>query len=522
MDAKDSLIEQFKRLGKAPFLFVGTGLSRRYLELDSWKDLLKRFCLCGNNFGYYYSSCQEDLAKVGGMLAKDFHNFWWKNEKYASSVKKFGDLAIDESSALKLEICNYIKNISEKNLYDSKYHEELSLFKKMKNIEGIITTNYDDFLEKMLPDYEVYIGQEDLLFSTSYGIGEIYKIHGSYKKPNSLVLTDTDYARFEEKNPYLIAKILSIFVEHPLVFLGYSLTDKNILSILEKIVFCLGRNNLSKLQDRIIFVEWIGNDTENKQEGYSKSQMNFEKFSLPITLVQCLDFSWIYESILTVERRLPAKILRDCKEHIYELIASNDPNGKLCVSINDNERLGECEVVIGIGAIEKFSRKGYFGLKPLDIFHDIVFKDGKYEDKMLLEALFPYWLKKNSLCYLPIFYYLQRSGIKSYENYKKNKLELEKVIKIPYTQYSSNPNCNRKKRRESITHKSINGIINDVGEDLAILHFGFLEKEEIELDALYIFLRDKYNSYIDSKDKKNSFRKLICLYDRLKYGFWLE
>lgn len=41
--------------------------------------------------------------------------------------------------------------------------EELDLCKKIV-IDGIITTNYDNLLEKIFSDFKTYIGQEELFF----------------------------------------------------------------------------------------------------------------------------------------------------------------------------------------------------------------------------------------------------------------------------------------------------------------------------------------------------------------------
>jgi hypothetical protein len=67
----------------------------------------------------------------------------------------------------------------------------------------------------LFSDFKVYIGQDQLLFSDAQGVGEIYKIHGSADDRESPILSAADYDRFGERNPYLAAKLLTIFVEHP-------------------------------------------------------------------------------------------------------------------------------------------------------------------------------------------------------------------------------------------------------------------------------------------------------------------
>lgn len=96
-----------------------------------------------------------------------------------------------------------------------------------------------------------------MIFSSTYSVGEIYKIHGSFEKPQSMILTEQDYEGFDKKNPYLAAKLITIFIEHPIVFLGYSISDTNIQEILQSIVNCLDNDNIEKLQNNLIFVEWV-------------------------------------------------------------------------------------------------------------------------------------------------------------------------------------------------------------------------------------------------------------------------
>ncbi|WP_157134846.1 hypothetical protein [Bilophila sp. 4_1_30] len=72
-----------------PFLFIGSGFSRRHLGLDDFKGLLESTCLENMKpFEYYYSTASEDLPKVALTLALDFQNEVWSDKKLSYFIEK--------------------------------------------------------------------------------------------------------------------------------------------------------------------------------------------------------------------------------------------------------------------------------------------------------------------------------------------------------------------------------------------------------------------------------------------------
>lgn len=243
---KEELKEIFLQAHAGPFLFVGSGFSRRYLGLEDWGGLLSKFCDGLRPFEYYLSKANGQVPMVATLMSADFNEYWWSSEAYeASRIKNQGKIK-DQTSALRVEICEYLKSASVGKYKNSGYSEELNLISQL-NVDGIITTNWDRLLEELFPDYKVYIGQQELLFSNPQSIGEIYKIHGCSSRSKSLVLTDEDYIDFNDRNAYLAAKLITIFVEHPIIFIGYSVSDQNIASLLLSIAKCIGERAAEQL-----------------------------------------------------------------------------------------------------------------------------------------------------------------------------------------------------------------------------------------------------------------------------------
>ena len=245
-----------------PILFVGAGLSRRYLGLENWEGLLRYLAqrISDNEFGFeMYNSMAESSTiqvglyqKIAELIGNDFSKKWFIDDKFKEVREEYRDDIKNKVSPIKIEIAKYIKDNSLNFVEDQK--SELELLKKVgkKSIAGVITTNYDLLLENILLGYKAYVGQEELIFSQLQGVGEIYKIHGCCTNPSSIVINEEDYKEFDDKNAYLASKILTLFLEHPIVFMGYSIEDENIRNILKSIVRCLSKENLKKLKKRLI------------------------------------------------------------------------------------------------------------------------------------------------------------------------------------------------------------------------------------------------------------------------------
>jgi len=301
MDIKEKLVEIFKTRASGPFLFVGSGFSRRYLGLEDWKGLLERFCVAGNPFEYYVAKANGDYPTAANFLSKDFNEYWWKSDEYKASVTRFKSKIGDQTSALRIEICNYLSTLDQTIAKTSKYAEEVRLLSTL-NVDGVITTNWDIFLEQIFPEYKVFIGQNELLFSNPQEIAEIYKIHGCATRPHSLILTDKDYEKFNEINPYLAAKLITLFVEHPIVFIGYSISDPNISSLLRAISSCIGKDKIEQLRRNLIFVD---RTYENEEASISDTYLTIEGIQIPLILIKTNDFIPIYQAIDVTKRKIP-------------------------------------------------------------------------------------------------------------------------------------------------------------------------------------------------------------------------
>ena len=229
---------------------------------------------------------------------------------------------------------------------------------------------------------QVYIGQHALLFSQLQGIAEVYKIHGSLNDPQTIVINEKDYKEFKEKREYLAAKLLTIFMEYPIIFMGYSLSDSNIRDILSSIVKCMSKEQVKLLKDKFIFIEY---DSEMKDYEIGESSFAFDDNKmLVMTKITLSDYSLVYKAIGKKKMKIPVRLLRILKDELYLFTLSNEPTQNIKVAPIDDERVANDELVMSIGTTETLSLTGLKGISPDQWYKNIVMNDLEYDVKDLL------------------------------------------------------------------------------------------------------------------------------------------
>lgn len=513
------------RFNTTPFLFAGSGITRRYYDLPDWEGLLKEFSSRINEDRFAYQSYhsrasgaaaeQNLLPKIAELIQKDFDAAWFARPEIRHVDERGLQLVESGVSPFKVEIAAFL---AEKSSVLERYTVEMGKLNNIskKNLAGIITTNYDDFFEKKFKGYKSFVGQDELVFSPIQGIAEIYKIHGSVSRPETLVITESDYEVFNSKGKYLAAKLMTIFMEYPIIFIGYSLTDPNILNILKDIVVCLPKSKIAKLQERFVFVDYVPGT-----EGVSVSShsVDLEGRLLSMTKLTLSDFSLLYDALAAKKAAMPVKLLRRFKEDIYTYAVTSKPGPLLRVTPLDSESIDEDQLVVSIG----LSNKGEYGLRSL-VDEEIWYRNivtgeldsSDFTSDQLLEFAYEDIAKKKGINgFFPLFKYLA-SATRDFPDIQK---------RLPETFDALATSTGKNNRHSTEKYTSVQDLCQKEGENLSRIYrlLCCFPEEKMDADQLGSVLRDVFEndknalSSMTSEDRANV-KRLIRMYDYLKWG----
>ena len=129
--------------------------------------------------------------------------------------------------------------------------ERLTITHKLSAVHNIlaeipfkaaITSNYDNFIERNHRNYRVILPEDinkfdkltiETLFEDDFF--PIFKVHGSYEDPNSIILTDNDYRNIIFRKSQYRENLKQIFKDKSLLFVGFSFRDSSINLLLQEI-----------------------------------------------------------------------------------------------------------------------------------------------------------------------------------------------------------------------------------------------------------------------------------------------
>lgn len=514
----ENVVENFST---TPFLFLGSGITRRYYNLPDWKGLLEHFAREIRDDDFAYSSYENRasklnapvglLPKVAELIQADYDEKWFNNEVTRTLDEDFLKKVKNGLSPFKAEMAAYIKRNS---IVEEKYKQEIEMLSKLseKNIAGVITTNYDEFIENNFIGYTKFVGQKQLIFSAIQGIAEIFKIHGSVEDPDSLIINERDYIDFDQKSAYLAAKLMTIFMEYPIIFMGYSISDVNIQKIIKSLIGCLDMQQIKTLEDRFVFVEYQPGKVGIEVSPYT-IMVDDKPLSTKRVVVE--DFKLIYKALEGKKSKLPVRILRRFKQELYDFTVTNMPTSSMRVASIEDDRIQDEELVMAIGRYSDYGLRGLHGLKADEWYRNIVVGDIEFSADDLLQYAYEDLTKQNS-GRLPVNKYLTEA-VGNYPNCA----ELAKKQNFDYI-----ISATIKKNRNRVgNYKSVKQIWENEKNSLerSTGLIAYLTEQNIDVDELEGVLKEIFETDINilqnSKPAiRTNVRRLIMIYDYLKWG----
>ncbi|MBS5881820.1 MAG: SIR2 family protein [Lachnoanaerobaculum sp.] len=484
-----------------PVLFIGTGMSLRYLSNSySWDGLLKKisFDLKGSNEFYldiksnHYVNGTYKYDTIATYLERKFNSTLVedRNGKFKNINDQFYQLMENGINVSRFKL--YIAEIFSKLEYRDT-SEVTELKKVRKNISSIITTNYDCMLEEIF-GFKQLIGN-DILLSNPYG--SLYKIHGSVNAPDKIIITQDDYEKFSQKYELIRAQLLSLFIHNPIIFIGYSIGDDNIKEILKTIFTYVDADSeaAEKVRSQFLLVEY---DPGSSNVDVTEHDIDIEGLStIRINRIKTDNYSAIYKSLAELQLPVSAMDIRKVQNVVKEIYEGGDIKVRITSDIDDLEN---SDKVLAIGSRNTITYSYQTAPELMKNYFSIIEED----NNRVLVLIDKLGIQSNQ--YFPIYAFAKidpsMTKIEKLKNQQKAKLRgiLEQTrTKIQEDNISIQDILDSEKYAQ--TYKQ------------TIITCAILERK-IPLEDVERYLKEIVNKCWKTTD----YRKLLCAYDFMKYS----
>ncbi|MCV3330482.1 SIR2 family protein [Pediococcus pentosaceus] len=309
---------------KRPILFVGSGISQRYFNSPTWSHLLKELFQeieAPHPYEYYMQNANQNHIKVADKLVSLYQKHYWKDNVKNISPKNLYLSNNSKDIFLKYQISLIIKKyFAAFNIQSNPYKDEIEALGQITP-QLIITTNYDNLLETIFPKYTAVSGKETLIPRNNNESFNILKIHGSVDNYSDIVIDKEDYNNFDKTQLYLVSKLITYFIENPIIFLGYSVTDPDMKKILNSVKKVQQFYDTSPILNNIWFVDWL----TDAQEFSDTSQIKYIPVNgtetVGVNYLQISSFTPLFETLK--QDSVDVDALRTIEHTIYDIVKSS-------------------------------------------------------------------------------------------------------------------------------------------------------------------------------------------------------
>ena len=195
-------IQEAQRKGRL-VLFVGAGVSANS-GVPTWGSLI--------------NALKDDLSLINGPISET------------------DDLKIAQLYKCQFGKKDYIEKIKQTLKYNEVPTNEIHRVIMDMEPAHIITTNYDNLLEKAIQErfvhYDVIKQDKDIPYEQYPHT--LIKMHGDFDSDN-IVLCEEDYFNYSRKFPLIKAVVKSLFASNLVLFVGFSFNDINLKYILREL-----------------------------------------------------------------------------------------------------------------------------------------------------------------------------------------------------------------------------------------------------------------------------------------------
>ena len=521
---------------KLPILFVGSGLTRRYKKAPTWEDLLLKIA--------EYVDSVSAFKKINSQVSQDPENKtkqrWelnalvalklevlFNDRFYQKNLEPYEEEWIHNNRNPFRECIAYIINKYDYIDNDKLLRERELLENLDEKIIATITTNYDCMLEEIF-NYtkdSTFIGQPELFSPRANGLSEIYKLHGCVSQPDKIIISHLDYKRFEETAKLFIAKLMTLMSENPVIFLGYSIEDPNVQSVLRDLVSCLDRSQVDSLNKHFYVIEYDSGREEIIEKTVSLNAVSYDghNVTFPVTVLATDNYSLIYEELHKLKPTLNLKLVRQVKRIINDIVLEsvesdhleNKKSPHIAVMLENLENVDSEGIAVVVGPVKQMNEYGYGVHDVKFIIEDIIFEKNQFQPKSMVQVTFGKHLCATNRL-IPIHKYISQLPIQEVKKHRRV---------VDYANFRKSPKrfltsrfLDRMRTEAYCTNEEFKKIVDEYEFNqkpiVPYIHMVRATLKESDMDYVQKFLQKEFYNYDKmSKTHEADFKRLACMYD---------